>query len=101
MYVLYVYIYIYICIYICSSLFVVFYFYLFAVPNPRPNVFVSLKFVNRDSSVGIATRYRLNRPGIESRWGRDFPHLSSPALGPTQPPVPDLSAGDKAAVAWL
>ena len=28
----------------------------------------------RDSSVGIATRYRLEGPGIESRWGRDFPH---------------------------
>ena len=25
--------------------------------------------------------------GIESRWGRDFPHLSKPALVPTQPPV--------------
>jgi len=23
----------------------------------------------RDSSVGIATRYRLDGPGIESRWG--------------------------------
>ena len=39
------------------------------------------------SSVGIATRYGLNGPGIESRWGRDFSHLSTPALGPTQPPV--------------
>ena len=27
----------------------------------------------RDSSVGIATRYGLYGPGIESRWGRDFP----------------------------
>ena len=27
----------------------------------------------RDSSVGIATGYRLDGPGIESRWGRDFP----------------------------
>ena len=41
----------------------------------------------RDSSVGIATRYGLDGPGIESRWGRDFPHTSRPALGPTQPPV--------------
>jgi hypothetical protein len=43
--------------------------------------------VGRDSVVGIATRYGLEGPGIESRWGRDFPHLSRPALGPTQPPV--------------
>ena len=40
-----------------------------------------------DSSVGIATRYGLDGPGIESRWGRDFPHPSRPALRPTQPPV--------------
>ena len=39
------------------------------------------------SSVGIATGYGLNGPGIETRWGRDFLHLSRPALGPTQPPV--------------
>jgi hypothetical protein len=26
----------------------------------------------RDSSVGIVTRYGLDGPGIESRWGRDF-----------------------------
>ena len=39
------------------------------------------------SSVGIATGYGLDGTGIESRWGRDFMHLSRPALGPTQPPV--------------
>jgi len=39
------------------------------------------------SSVGIATCYGLDGPEIESRWGRDIPHLSRPALGLTQPPV--------------
>ena len=37
-----------------------------------------------ESAVGIATCYGLDGPGIESRWGRDFSHLSRPALGPTQ-----------------
>jgi hypothetical protein len=39
------------------------------------------------SSVGIATNYGLDGPGIESRWGWDFLHMSRPALGPTRPPV--------------
>jgi hypothetical protein len=48
------------------------------------------------SSVDTATGYGLDGPGIESWWVRDFPHLSRPALCPTQPPVqqgPDLSRG--------
>jgi hypothetical protein len=40
--------------------------------------------VGRYSVFGIATRYELDRPGIESRWERDFQHPSRPALGPTQ-----------------
>ena len=39
--------------------------------------------MGRDSSVGIATRYGLDGPGIECRWGRDIQHPSRPALGST------------------
>ena len=40
--------------------------------------------VHLTSSVGIATRYGMDGPGIGSRWGRDFPQPSIPDLGPTQ-----------------
>ena len=49
-----------------------------------------------DSLVDIVTRYGLDGPEIESRWGRDFLHPSRPALGPTQAPiqwVPCVSRG--------
>jgi hypothetical protein len=57
---------------------------------------LSISGVGRGSSVGIATRYGLVGPGIETRCRRYFPYLSTPALGPTQPPiewVPGLSRG--------
>jgi len=41
--------------------------------------------LSRCSSVGIATGYGLDSPEFESRWGPEFPHLSRPALEPTQP----------------
>ena len=49
---------------------------------------------------GTATCYGLGGPGFELRWGWDFPHLSIPVLGPTQPPVQGLFPGSKVAEAW-
>jgi hypothetical protein len=46
-------------------------------------------------SVGIAPRYGLDGPWIESWWGGDFSHPSRPALGPTR-----VFLGGKAAGAW-
>jgi hypothetical protein len=61
-----------------------------------------LSAVSRDSAVGIATRYGLDGPGIESRWGRDFPHPSWSPLGPTHPLYNGYRVfpGVKAAGAW-
>jgi hypothetical protein len=59
--------------------------------------------MGQDSVVGVATCCRLEVPGIKSRSGRDFPHSSRPALGPTRPPVrcvPGFVTGSKAAGAW-
>jgi hypothetical protein len=44
----------------------------------------------------VRTGYGLGGPGFESRCGRDFAHLSRPALGHTRPPVqcvPGFSRG--------
>ena len=46
-------------------------------------IFVEIKFL----AVGIATRYGLDGPGIESRRKRGNHHLTRPALGPSKPPV--------------
>jgi len=48
------------------------------------NFVTSAKDSGPGSLVGVATGYGLNGPGTQTRWGRDFPHLSRPAVGPTQ-----------------
>jgi len=59
--------------------------------------------LDQDSAVGIATRYGLDGPGIESRYGWDFLQASRPAPRPTHPPeqwLAGLSPGCEAAGAW-
>ena len=60
--------------------------------------------VGRGSSVGIATGYGLDGPGIESRWGAKFSALVQ--TGPeAHPPSYTIGTGSfpggKAAGAWL
>ena len=43
--------------------------------------------VGRDNAVSGATGYGLDGLVIQFLWGRGVPHLSTPAMGPTQPPV--------------
>ena len=54
--------------------------------------------VGRDSSVGTATRYRLDGSGFELRWRKSFPKPSIQSLGPTQW-VPGLNKEDNMAEA--
>jgi hypothetical protein len=58
-------------------------------------VHITYIWVDQDSAVGIVTGYGLDGLGIESWWKQDFPHLSRPALGPTQPPVQRVFPGGK------
>jgi len=49
------------------------------------NIYISYHIyyigVDGDNAVGVATGNGLDCPGIESLWGRDFPHLSALVLG--------------------
>jgi hypothetical protein len=56
------------------------------VPYEQCKIICDILF-GTGSVVSIATLYGLDGPGTESRWRLDFPHLSRPALGPTQASV--------------
>ena len=65
--------------------------------------YAELHLWGRYSAVSRATSYGLEGPGIESWWGRDFPHPSRPVLGPTEPPIQwvlGLFPRGKAAGSW-
>ena len=59
--------------------------------------------MGRDSSVGTATRYGLDGPGIESRWGARFsaPVQTGPGAHPATSTIGTwFFPGDKTAGAW-
>jgi hypothetical protein len=59
--------------------------------SQRQSYASNFDFRGRNSATRIATCYGLDSPGIESRWGQNFPHSSRTALGPTQPPTQWIS----------
>jgi hypothetical protein len=58
--------------------------------------------MGRDSSVGIASRYGLDGPGIETRWGEIFRTCPDRPLGPPRLLYNGYQVfpGGKAARAW-
>jgi len=48
-------------------------FYQHTIQDIYLTYYSALRDVGRNSSVAIVTRYGLDGPGIESRWGLDFP----------------------------
>ena len=62
-------------------------------------------WLSRNSSVSLASRYRIHGPRIESRWGggANFPHPSKPTPGLTHIPIqrgPAIFPVCKAAREW-
>ena len=80
-----------ICWLIVDVIYICIYIYIYSYNNycdslifPKFCVTLLLFLVGRDSSVGIATHYGLDGPGIESRWGAIFsaPVHSGPGAHP-------------------
>jgi hypothetical protein len=67
----------------------------------RPLKYICLySYVGRDSSVGTATRYGLDGPGIESRWGEIFNTRPDRPRGPPSLLYNGYRVPGKAAGAW-
>jgi len=72
-------------------------------PDNHKFFWVRNVMVGRDGAIGIATLYRLDDPGIESRWEWHFPQPCKFAPEPTQPRVhwvPGLFPAGKSAGVW-
>ena len=73
-----------------------------ASPCSSFTIYCFIIVLSRVGVVGTATRYGLDGPGIESRWGRDFTHPSRPAG--VRPASYEMSTGSlpggRAAEAW-
>ena len=59
----------------------------------RSYIIYKFTLLGRDCVAGTTIPHGFESPGIETRWGRDFPQLPIPAVGSTQHPaqwVPSL-----------
>ena len=55
------------------------------VMNMETRNYAHMTIVTHCESASEYDSYGLDGPGIESRWGGNFPHLSRPALEPAHP----------------
>jgi len=55
-------------------------------PSHKKNMLL-VRIISMDRGSTIATRYRLDGPGIKSWWKQVFPYSSRLVQRPTQPPI--------------
>jgi hypothetical protein len=106
----------FVCIYICNIICTHTYIHTHKHTLTFKFMFLSMDFIGhspflfnctflygvRGGLVGIGTGYRLDCPGVETRWGRDFLHLFRTALKLASLLLSGYRVfpGDKATVVW-